>query len=143
MREKSLAKHRHRIFEIYEHRDEAIRALASKSAEADAARSRSTLLPSFSHLSVSRAASVTLVQFKGATVFLDETAEKLQDDLGKLTEVLEIDSKVLLDFSDVESLSPACIDALAVFERKLRNRGRRAVLCSLAPSTRACFYEPR
>lgn len=138
-----MAKQRHRIFEIYEHRDEAIRALASKSAEADGARSRPTPLPSFSHLNISRAASVTLVQFNGATSFVDETAEKLQEDLGKLADVLEIDSKVLMDFTDVEAFSQSCIGALAVFERKLRNRGSRTVLCSLAPSARACFYEPR
>ncbi len=138
-----MAKQRHRVFEIYEHRDEAIRALASKSAEGETARSQPALLPAFTHLGVCRAAGVTLVQFQGAEAFLGDAEAALQEDIEKLAGMLEIGSKVLLDFSDVESFSPACIGVLANFERRLRNRGSRVVLCCLGPSTRACFYGAR
>jgi anti-anti-sigma regulatory factor len=57
--------------------------------------------------------------------------------------MLDISSKVLLDFAGVESFSSACINELVAFDRKLRHRGSRTVLCSLAPDTRACFFQAR
>jgi hypothetical protein len=138
-----LAKYPHRIFEIYEERDEAIRALTPKSVEMDVTTLAARLQSNFSHLDVSRGAVVTHVQFKGASAFPDEAEGELQEDLQKLVDLLDIDSKVLLDFADVDSFGPACVNALVVFERKLRNRGSRTVLCSLAPDTRASFYGPR
>ncbi len=138
-----MAKYPHRIFEMYEEREEAIRALTPKSKEMDA---NTLAIPSpldLSHLDVSRGATVTHVRFTGAGGFPKEAEAGLLEDLEKLVAVLEINSKVLLDFEDVESFSPACVNALVVFERKLRNRGSRAVLCSLASDTRASFFGSR
>ena len=138
-----MAKYPHRIFEMYDDRDEAIGALTPKSVKVDEAKASGPLPSSFTHLSVSRSSFLTHVKFKGATEFPQETEAELRDDFSQLADLLEIDSKVLVDFSNVKSFSAACIEALVVFNRRLRNRGSRTVLCSLAPSTRASFYEDR
>lgn len=125
---------------MYDHREEAIGALTPKSAEMDAATSSDPLPSSLNHLTVSRSSFVTHVKFQGTMEFPREAAAELRDDLSQLADVLKIDSRVLLDFADVKSFSPACIDALVVFNRRLKNRGSRTVLCSLAPNVRASFY---
>ena len=138
-----MAKHRHRIFEIYEDREEAIAALTPKSVQPDDAKANGLLSSHFSHLTVSNWAFVTHVTFNGTMEFPRECEADLRDDFSQLADLLEINSKVLLDFADVKSFSPACIPPLVEFEKKLRNRGSRTVLCSLAPETRASFYPPR
>ena len=137
-----MAKCPHRIFEIYEDREEALAALAPRSAKPDDAKANGPLPSTFSHLAVSRWSFVTHVRFKDAMEFPPESEAELRDDFSQLADVLDIDSKVLLDFADVKSFSPACIDVLVAFERRLRNRGSRIVLCCLAPDTRASFYPP-
>lgn len=138
-----MAKQRHRIFEIYEHRDEAIQALTPKSVKTNGVKASDPLPANFNHLTVSRSSVVTHVQFKGTMEFPEETERELRDDFSRLAGLLDIDSKVLLDFMDVKSFAPACVDALVDFVRTLRNRGSRAVLCSLAPHVRASFYAAR
>ena len=138
-----MAKHRHRVFEIYEDRAEAIGALTPQTVKPDAVNANGPLPLDFHHLAVSRWSFVTHVKFKGAMEFPQECEAELRDDFSQLADILGIDSKVLLDFADVKSLSPACIDALVVFDRRLRNRGSRTVLCCLAPDTRASFYPAR
>ena len=138
-----LAKQRHRIFEIYEDRAEAIGALTPKSVKPNEVKSNASLSLSFRHLDVSCSAFLTHVKFKGAMEFPQTLESEVRDDFSQLADALDINSKVLLDFSDVKSFSPACVDVLAVFDRRLRNRGSRAVLCSLAPNTRASFYPAR
>ncbi len=128
---------------MYDHRDEAIAALIPKSVGVDEAAMRPPLPSDFTHLTVSRFGVVTHVQFTGRVAFTDEMESQLQDDFCRLVDELDIASKVLLDFEGVESFSPACINVLIAFERKLRNRGSRTVLCSLAPDTRAGFFESR
>lgn len=138
-----MAKYRHRVFEMYEYRAEAMRTL---SPDYDEIGESAPAVPSpsgFKHLVVSRAAVVTEVEFSGKSEFTDEAEGELQEDFSKLIDSLDIASKVLLDFTGVKSFSPACINVLVDFERKLRNRGSRIVLCSLAPEARACFFEPR
>ncbi len=135
-----LAKHRHRIFEIYEDRAEAIGALTPQSVKSDEVKAKGLLPSNFHHLNVSRSSFVTHVRFKGAMEFPQVVESELREDFSQLADSLDIDSKVLLDFSDVKSFSPACVEVLVVFDRRLRNRGSRAVLCSLAPNTRASFY---
>ena len=138
-----MAKHRHRIFEIYEDREEAIGALTPKSVKPDDAKANGPLPSIFNHLTVSRWSFVTHVKFKGSMEFRQESEAELRDDFSQLADLLDIDSKVLLDFADVKSFSPTCIDTLVVFDRRLRNRGSRTVLCCLAPDTRASFYPAR
>lgn len=128
---------------MYENRDEAILALTPKSVGISETGAAPPLPADLNHLAVSRSGVVTHVQFKGMAPPPDDAEGKLREDFDRLTDVLKINSKVLLDFAGVESFSPGCIDVLAVFERKLRNRGSRIVLCSLASDTRAAFFGPR
>ena len=142
-KDEPLAKYRHRIFEMYECRDEAIRALIPNSAEMDEERLTEPPSSDFCHLTVARTSILTHVQFNRSVETVGDAVDDLRDDLARLAGMLDISSKVLLDFSGVESFSSACINELAAFDRKLRHRGSRMVLCSLAPETRACFFEAR
>ena len=137
-----MAKHRHRIFEMYDHCNEAARALTPKfdGTETEAAAPESGALR---HLEVSCSASVTHVTFSAATTFGDETINDLRADLAQLADGLGKDSKVLMDFSGVVSFSPASINALAQFNERLRTRGSRMVLCSLESTARDCFFAGR
>ncbi len=134
-----MAKYRHRVFEMYELRDEAIRALTPKSAttatEATAPESWT-----FAHLAVSRVAGVIHVQFKEPRAFEDGTASDLREDLARLADLLGRDSKVLLDFSGVASFNAASISALIQFSRNLQTKGSRIALCCLEPATRESFF---
>ena len=134
-----MAKYRHRIFEMYELRDEAIVALTPKTArpatEASAPESWS-----FTHLAVSRSTCVTHVEFKGSQTFGEETVDDLREDFSQLAERLVTDSKVLLDFAGVKSFCAASVDTLVRFNKKLRNKGSRTVLCCLEPAARESFF---
>ena len=134
-----MAKYRHRVFEMYDFRDEAVRALTPKSdqpvTEAIAPKAWT-----FRHLAVSRFARVTHVKFKRAQPFGEETVNDLRDDFAQLADRLVRDSRVLLDFAGVMSFSAASLDSLVLFKQKLRAKGSRMVLCSLDPTARECFF---
>ena len=134
-----MAKYRHRIFEMYEFRDEATRALTPKSArpvtEATAPESWT-----FKHLTVSRSAGVAHVQFKSAQAFGEETVNDLRVDFSQLADRLVRDSKVLLDFVGVKSFCAASIDELILFNQKLRTKGSRIALCRLDPTVHQSFF---
>jgi anti-anti-sigma regulatory factor len=131
----------HRIFEIYESREEAIHAMTPK---VEKAAMDSSALGSwkFEHLIVSRSAGVTHVQFTEAKEFEEATVSGLCRDFAQLANSLGIDSKVLVDFTGVELFSRPFIDALVSFSRQLRTKGSRIALCCLAPAARAFFFVP-
>ena len=133
-----MAKYRHRIFEMYEFRDEATRALTPKSARpvTEATASEWT----FEHLAVSRSESVTHVQFKRAQAFGQETISDLREDFDQLADKLMRNSQVLFDFAGVTSFSSDAIEALAGFEQTLKIKGSRIALCCLDPSARQSFF---
>ncbi len=139
---KDMAKYHHRIFEMYEFRDEALQALTPRTNRdvSDAAVSESW---TFTHLAVSNSASVTHVEFKGAQSFGEETLHDLREDFSELATRLVKDSKVLLDFAGVNSFSSNSIDVLALFNRQLRVKGSRIAVCCLAPAARASFFAAR
>lgn len=134
-----MAKQPHRIFEIYESREEAIRALLPKAKKAvpEATAPESW---GFRHLTVSRTAGVTHVQFKAMPDLDDETLSGLREDFAQLAEKLRQDSKVVLDFTGVVSFGAALIDALILFHKLLRIKGSRIGLCCLAPTVRESFF---
>jgi anti-anti-sigma regulatory factor len=136
-----MAKIPHRVFEIYESREEATRAL-KPNLEKAATESSAPDSWTFQHLTVSRSAGVTHVQFTEAKDFGEETAAGLREDFSRLAGKLGIDSKVLVDFTGVVLFSAAFIDALVVFSKKLRNKGSRIALCCLAPAAREFFFVP-
>lgn len=136
-----MAKYRHRIFEMYEFRDESIRALTPKIArpvtEATAPESWS-----FKRLAVSLSGCVTHVEFKNSQASEDENVSDLREDFAQLADRLARDSKVLLDFAGVKSFCAASINTLVLFNQKLRNKGSRIVLCCLEPTARESFFLP-
>jgi hypothetical protein len=136
-----MAKILHRIFEIYESREEAIRTLAPK-AERTARESSAPDLGTFGHLAVSRLAGVTRVEFREASNFNEATVAGLREDFAQLADKLGVGSKVLVDFTGVELFQAAFIDALLLFSKKLRTKGSRIALCCLAPTAREFFFSP-
>ena len=134
-----MAKYRHRIFEMYEFRDEATRALTPKSARPVTAATAPESW-TLKHLAVSHSASVAHVQFKSALAFGEETANDLRADFSQLADRLVRDSKVLLDFVGVKSFSAASIDELILFNQKLRTKGSRIALCCLDPTVHQSFF---
>ena len=137
-REKQMAKYRHRIFEMYDFRDEAIHALTPKTScsvpEPTAPESWI-----FEYLAVSYSASVTHVRFKGTQAFGEETVNGLRKEFAQLADSLAKDSKVLLDFAGVTSFCAAAINELILFRQKLRIKGSRMALCGLTPTAQASF----
>ena len=136
-----MAKYRHRIFEMYDFREEAILALTPKSVNT---LTDGTALESLTlrQLSVSRSEVVTHVTFKEATTFDDQSVNELREDLAKLAEMLVRDSKVLFDFAGVVSFGSASFDALVLFNKMLKIKGSRIALCCLAPAAREFFFLP-
>ncbi len=134
-----MAKYRHRIFEMYEQRDEAIRALTPRTEKAVT----ETTAPAtwiFTHLEVSRVAGLIHVRFKEPRTCDETMASGLDDDLARLSDLLGRDSKVLFDFSGVASFHATSIGSLAQFSRSLQTKGSRMVLCCLEPATREAFF---
>ncbi len=134
-----MAKYRHRIFEMYEFRDEANRALTPKSARpvTEATDPESW---TFKYLAVSRSAGVSHVQFKRTQAFEEETVNDLRADFSQLADKLVRDSKVLLDYGGVKSFCAAAIDELIRFNQKLRTKGSRIALCCLDPTVHQSFF---
>lgn len=124
---------------MYDFRDEALRALVPKEANPET----DTALPitlNCKHLTVASTKGVTHVEFKGAQDFGEETVNDISKDFARLLANLDIDSKVLLDFTNVESVCAACIDIFIHFSESLRHKGSRVVLCGLDVEARKYFF---
>jgi anti-anti-sigma regulatory factor len=134
-----MAKYRHRTFEMYDFRLEAIEALTPKSTRFDADSSNPDDWQ-FEVLNVSLADNVTSVTFKESAFSDSQTELNLRNDFSELANKLTNNSKVLLDFSGLESFSPAAIEAVVVLNKKLQNKGSRIALCNLAPNVKAAFF---
>jgi anti-anti-sigma regulatory factor len=136
-----VAKYRHRIFEMYELRDEAIDALTPKSARV-ATKASDPSSWSFKRLAVWLNENVTHVQLTETHYADAETESDLRGDVTELGKCLGGDSKVLLDFTGVESFSSTAIDSIALLNRKLQSKGSWMVLCCLAPEVKESFFTP-
>lgn len=134
-----MAKYRHRIFEMYEQRDEALDALTPRT-EKTATEVTAPETWDFAYLQASRVADKILLRFKGTQIFDDSVLGALRDDLTRLTGFLGRDSRLLLDFSDVTLFNAAAIRELAQFSRNLQSKGSRVVLCCLEPDVSAAFF---
>ena len=137
-----MAKVRHRIFEMYEFRKEAVDALTQRSAQ-PVVETEAPEPWTLKHMAVSRSASVSLVEFKKGQTFEEETEKELREDLTRLADSLTRDSKVIFDFTGVMSISSASIDSLAQFNQKLRIKGSRIALCCIAPDVRQSSFLQR
>jgi hypothetical protein len=138
-----MAKYRHRIFEMYDFRDEAVDAVTPRSVNPLARPAVAPTIESWdlAHLSATRSGSVVRVQFDGTDSFGDESVAELRADFAQLAENLGRDSKLVLDFTGVKAFSPAHIDAIALLGQRLQTKGSRIVLCCLAPAVRDSFFD--
>jgi hypothetical protein len=134
-----MAKIPHRIFEMYEFREEAIDTLTPRAAQ-PVTETAAPETWTMKHLAVSRSASVSLVEFNKGQDFGEEAEKELRQYLRQLPGSLIRDSKVLFDFTGVTSISSASIDALVHFKEMLRTRGSRIALCCLGPAARQSFF---
>ncbi len=137
----ALAKYRHKLFELYEFRDEALEALTSKSSQPAVAPAPSALdAAELDQVSISNAADVTVVNFKEPPDFTERNLAKLRTDFQKIAERLGGDSRVLLDFTGATAVGPPAIELLTAFNQKLRIKGSRMALCCLAPDVQRAFF---
>ena len=136
-----MAKYRHRIFEMFELRDEAVEALTPKSRRVEATASDPSSW-TFKRLAVWTSKNVTHVQLTETQYCDAETEKDLRDDVAELAKQLGGDSKVLLDFTGVESFSSTSIDAIVLLNQKLQTKGSMMALCCLGPTVRESFFTP-
>ena len=128
----------HRIFEIFDSVDEAIREVTSRT-EKIAPDDSDPDSWTFQHLVVKREVGVTLVHFTAPNLTGD-MMPAIQQDFTLLAERLNKDNRILVDFTDVESANPYLISSLSQFTKKIRNKGSRVVLANLNPSVREVFF---
>lgn len=134
-----MAKRPHRVFEMYDFRDEALLALTPKSPRHAEVPSVSESWTSKS-LNVTKSTTATIVEFRKSQSFGDETVKDLRQAFSLLTDKMVGDDRVLLDFTGVESFAAASIDLLVQFNQNLRHKGSRLVLCCLDPGTLKSFF---
>lgn len=135
----TMAKYRHRIFEMYDFLDEAISALAPRSTEQQA-NSPDPQLWSLRQLNALLVAGVTHAKFKDAGDDQDNFVKDLSKDFSQLVDLLPNNSRVLLDFEGRDQFCPDAIEALAFFKRKLQAKGSQLALCNLGPGVRGSFF---
>jgi anti-anti-sigma regulatory factor len=136
-----MAKYLHKIFEMFDFREEAIQTLTPKVRTDD----NDDTPPgswTFKVLNVSRTDGVTHAQFKEVTTFDDSTMTTCREDFAQFAQNLGRDSKVVLDFTGVESLHPGFIEMLILFNKRLKIKGSRVALCCLAPLAKESFFAP-
>lgn len=134
-----MAKYRHRTFEMYDFRLEAMEALTPKSTRFDADPSNPDEWQ-FEVLDVSLDDTVTSVIFKEEAYGDSQSELSLRNDFATLADKLANNSKVLLDFVSVRSFSTNAIDAIMVLNKKLQTKGSRIALCNLEPDVKAGFF---
>ena len=134
-----MAKDRHRIFEIYEERDEAAWELMPKGNKAAAVAA--PVEPwSSQQLDVCLLAGITQVRFKETSLNSDEVLSELKNDFARLGEQLGTNGRALIDFTGVTEVSTALVNELIALNKKLQIKGSRMVLCCLDPNVRASIF---
>lgn len=137
-----MAKYRHRTFEMYESRDEAVAALTPK-VRRDKADSADPGLWAFQHFAASRADGVTLISFKASMNQELETTSSIGDELTLMSRSLANDSRVVIDFGGLPTLAPEAIESLEQFKKTLQSKGSQLALCNLEPDVHAAFFPKR
>lgn len=137
-----MAKYRHRTFEMFDLRAEAVSALTPKSKQIRA-ESADPGLWTFQHFSTSRLDGVTLVTFKATTTDSEERTSRLGDELTLIARSLVNDSRVVMDFAGREELSMESMEELAKFQTMLQSKGSHLALCNIEPTVHAAFFPNR
>jgi hypothetical protein len=138
----SMAKYRHRTFEMFDFLQEATQALLSKGRRPSLVKTDANLW-TFLRLNVSQTDNVIHVTFKPVVQDAATALEDLGKDLNLMANSLGIDSQVVLDFEGLHEFCPESIALLAVFSRRLQSKGSRLTLCNLEPSVRESFFPQR
>ena len=140
----TMAKHRHRTFEMFDTYSEAARSFESKSSRIVVQQSHETGEGwTLQCLTASRDARVIQVIFKSSHRSEQDKARDLRADFATLADSLVNDSRVLMDFEGLEVFCARSVDELALFRRKLQSKGSRIALCNLGPAVRASFFPNR
>lgn len=136
-----IAKTPHRIFEIYADRDEAIQALTPKSgAPVDYGHLATT---SYQQLSAAVRGCVLHVEFADKECSDNTAIDGLRGDFLELSQNMAMNGRVLMDFQGVEAFSPEAIELLVEFNKRMRNKGSRVVLCCIEPEVLENFFPTR
>ena len=137
-----MAKVRHRTFEMYELRDEAVTALTGNSART-AVEKVDPGLWTFQHFVTSRSDGITLVLLKETEGSAAEVSSKIRDELSLMVRSLDHNSRVVMDFEGVSTFSSESIEALTRFNQTLISKGSQLALCNLSPDVQAAFFPNR
>lgn len=100
-------------------------------------------LPPLKQLSVSGLGSILHLEFVGAESYGAETLTEFREDLQQLTQNLPLSSKVLLDFERVKNFCADSIQSIVDFDKRLRYKGNRVVLCCINSEVLESFFPPR
>lgn len=127
---------------MFDLRDEAVRALTRNtiSVVTDVVDSE---FWEFSILVASHSATLTHVEFKKNMAWKDEAEGELRKDIAALTSRMGVNSRVLWDFTGLQSFSADSISMLVSFNKDLKHRGSRLVLCCLEPEVQEAFFANR
>jgi anti-anti-sigma regulatory factor len=124
---------------MYENSDEAVLALTPKTAKPGTEIKAPSPWP-FQSFTVSQSINLVFVEFNKTRAFDAATVSELRSDLAQLADRLDRGSKVLFDFTGVEVFCASSIEELALFNRRLRNKGSRIVLCCLDATVHESFF---
>ncbi len=138
----AMAKYRHRTFEMFDFKEEAVAALTLRSSP-PLSESEDPESWEFQRLSASQLGGVIHVRFQESNVEGDEMRRELRNDFVHLTELVPNDSRVLLDFEGVSEFDAGCIEALSLLELKLKSKGSRMALCQLGDDVQTAFFPNR
>lgn len=137
-----MARHRHRVFEIYDDFIEAVQALAPRGNQVDDLSTELAAL-TLNHISASYEKGLAHVAFPKTKNLEFEQLAELRADLSSLTELLPRDCRIVVDFQGIESLDVRVIEVFVLWCKHLKNRGSRMVICQLAPSVYEAFFSMR
>ena len=131
------------LFEIFDFLQEATSALASKAGRltTDASDPESWRFRQL--VAARRPSGVVHITFKQRALSDADSVNDLGMDSAELAGLLINGSRVLLDFEGVLEFGTDSISQLTEFDRKLKTKGSRVVLCNLEPTVRVSFFPPR
>lgn len=136
-----MAKYRHRTFEMYDFYDEAADKHNVRSGDTTPVSELEST--EFNHLAVTQADRIVRIAFRNGEVAEDPTTCPYREEFARLASLLRNDSRVIVDFAGVAQFPAISIDTLETFDRRLKSKGSRLILCNLQSEVKAVFYPAR
>ena len=136
-----MAKYRHRTFEMFEFYDEAVATLNVRPRKTP----RVSILEAnaFEHLSITQSENFVRIAFNQPGTEDDQSTCIFRDDFSRLADLLQNDSRVIIDFEGVKEFSAASLETLEHFYQRLTSKGSRLVLCNLEDTAKLRFFPAR